>query len=120
MPLNDQKKPLPTIVRHGVYPDTIEFSLPDGTTGFAVVMSKPVGTACDVAAALIERYNQHDSLSRDLTEALGSALEFAKQHDDTLARVRELENAMLHIKVQMYEDAEPTGTIGTILKEVLK
>ncbi len=63
MPLNDPKKPLPTIVRQGAYPDAIEFSLPDGTTGFAVVISRPVGVACDVAQALIERYNQHDRLA---------------------------------------------------------
>ena len=62
MPLIDPKKPLPTIVRHGAYPDVIEFSLPDGTTGFAVVMSKPVGVAADVAQALIERYNVHEDL----------------------------------------------------------
>jgi hypothetical protein len=67
MPLNDPKKPLPTIVRHGAYPDAIEFSLPDGTTGFAVVISRPVGVACDVAQALIERYNLHEDLVQELT-----------------------------------------------------
>ena len=66
MPLNDPKKPLPAIVRHGGYPDLIEFRLPDGTTGFAVVMSNPVGVATDVAQALIERYNQHEWLTKEV------------------------------------------------------
>ena len=74
MPLSDPKKPLPTIVRHGAYKDSIEFALPDGTSGFAVVISKPVGVACDVAQALIERYNLHPHLV-GLLERLNDAVE---------------------------------------------
>lgn len=74
MPLNDPKKPLPTTVRHGDHPDTIVFRLQDGTTGFAVVTSNPVGVAADVAQALIERYNLHPHLV-DLLQRLNDAVQ---------------------------------------------
>jgi len=74
MPLIDPKKPLPTIVRQGAYQDAIEFSLPDGTTGFAIVVSKPVGVAADVAQAMIERYNHHPHLV-DLLQRLNDAVQ---------------------------------------------
>jgi hypothetical protein len=59
MPLCDPKKPLPAFLRRGKYPDTIEFDLPDGTTGWATFESKPVGMGATIVTAIIERYNSH-------------------------------------------------------------
>ena len=58
MPLCDPPKQPPVTLERGYYPDTVRFTMPDGTTGHATFESKPVGAASIVAAEVIHRYNK--------------------------------------------------------------
>lgn len=66
----------PGIIKHGKLPDIIEFDQPDGTCGFAVVVTKSLELATEVTAEIISRYNHHPHLVRlllrlnDAVEAL--------------------------------------------------
>lgn len=73
---------LPTIVRHGDVSDTIEFNLPNGSRGFAVVVTKPLALAPEITAAIIRRYNHHQHLVRLLLR-LSDAVEALEGTSDT-------------------------------------
>jgi hypothetical protein len=62
MPLCDQPKQPPATLECGHYPDTVRFTMPDGTVGHATFESKPVGAAAIVAAEVIHRYNKETNM----------------------------------------------------------
>lgn len=66
--------PLPTIIKRGDQPDLIEFDQPDGSRGFAVVVTKPLGFAAELTAGIITRFNHHPHLV-SLLQRLEGAVE---------------------------------------------
>lgn len=74
--------PLPKIIKHGKLPDIIEFDQPDGTCGFAVVVTKSLELATEVTAEIISRYNHHPHLV-SLLLRLSDAVEALEGTSDT-------------------------------------
>lgn len=86
--------PLPKIIKHGKLPDIIEFDQPDGTCGFAVVVTKPQVLATEVTAEIIKRFNHHPHLVSLLQRLSDSVEALEGTSDDADALVDEYRAAL--------------------------